>query len=432
MRTWELIRLALLALRRTPLRAVLTTLGVTIACGSLVSMVAFALGMQRQVERPFTKLGLFNQSEVFPRKAEGTNRPAVLDDAALNKLAALDGVAGAYPQLQVTGVKVRRGDHEETAVALAVPRELALVGVIQEMLAAGRFFTADRPAEAEAIVSGQLVEDLGFGSPAEAVDQEVQLEASGLTPDGAERFQFERRLLTVRVIGVYTMPGMTPMFARRSVLLPVDLIKSIPGVRFQAAVDQLKAGGTAEDAGYGQAIVKTAHPREVARVKAEIETMGYRARALIDQLEEMRRFFVFLDLLLAAVGTVALVVASLGIINTLLIAVLERTQEIGLCKALGASGGDLRVLFLTEAAWVGAWGGVGGLALGWTVAKVLDLAARVYTRHLGVPLEGSLFAFPAWLLLGTVLFAILVSMLAGVVPADRAARVDPMRALRGL
>jgi putative ABC transport system permease protein len=411
---------------------VLTTLGVAIACGSLVSMVAFALGMQRQAERPFTRLGLFNQIEVFPRKPEGTNRPPVLDDAALGRLAKLDGVAGAYPQLQVTGVKVRRGDREETAVALAVPRELALVGMIQEMLTAGRFFAADAPTEAEVIVSGPLAEELGFTNGVEAVDQTLQLEASGLTSAGAGRFEFERRLLAVRVIGVYSMPGMTPMFARRSVLLPVDLIKSIPGARFQAAVDQLKAGGDAADAGYGQVIVKAAHPREVARVKKAIEAMGYRTRALIDQLQEMRRFFIFLDLLLAAVGAVALVVASLGIVNTLLIAVLERTQEIGLCKALGASGGDLRILFLTEAAWVGLWGGVGGLLLGWTVAQVLNLAARVYTRHLGMPLEGSLFAFPPWLLIGTIFFAILVSMLAGVLPAGRAARVDPIRALRGL
>lgn len=430
MRTWELIRLALEALRRTPLRAILTTAGVAIACGSLIAMVAFALGLQRQAERPFTQLGLFNQIEVFPRRAEGTNVPALLNDAALARMEQIEGVTAAFPHLQISGLKVRYGDHETSAMAMALPRELGLVGVVQELVTAGEFFSTG--IGAEALLSASLAEELGFSKVEDALGKKVALEASGLSPTDSTTFQFERRVFEVKVVGIYTLPAMGPGPFRQGVLLPVDLVRSIPGIQFQSALDQLRTGGTTEAAGYRQAVVRVEHPRDVPHVKTALEDSGFRTRALIDQFEEMRRFFVFLDLLLASVGTVALVVASLGVINTLLIAVLERKQEIGLCKAVGASEGDLRVLFMTEAAWVGAWGGIGGIVLGWTVASILDFAARVYTHQLGVPLEGSLFAFPVWLLLGTMGFAISVSVLAGVLPANRAAQVDPIRALRGL
>jgi len=137
-----------------------------------------------------------------------------------------------------------------------------------------------------------------------------------------------------------------------------------------------------------------------------------------------------LQVLLAAIGTVGLVVAALGIVNTLLMAVLERYQEIGICKALGASDGDLVVLFLTEAGIIGLLGGLGGLLRGGAVSYGLEVAINAYARAQGVTSPLDVFAFPLWLLATTMIFAIVMSVLAGVYPALRAARVDPIRALR--
>jgi ABC-type antimicrobial peptide transport system permease subunit len=134
--------------------------------------------------------------------------------------------------------------------------------------------------------------------------------------------------------------------------------------------------------------------------------------------------------LLGCVGTVALVVAALGIVNTLLMSVLERYQEIGIYKAIGASDGDLLVMFLTEASILGFLGGLGGLLLGRVVSWGLGVAVNYYARTQGVEEHLFVFAFPVWLLAGVVVFSILISVLAGVYPAIRAARVDPIRALR--
>jgi putative ABC transport system permease protein len=169
---------------------------------------------------------------------------------------------------------------------------------------------------------------------------------------------------------------------------------------------------------------------DVGAVEERIKGMGFHTSAMLRHFQEMRTFFIFLRVLLAAIGSVALLVAALGIVNTLLMSVLERYQEIGIAKAVGASDGDLLVLFLAEAGMIGFFGGLGGLFLGRVVSYGLGIAVNAYARSQGATEPLEVFAFPPWLLAGTVLFAVAVSVVAGVYPALRAARVDPIEALR--
>jgi len=425
--------LALGGLRRTRFRVGLTALGVTIASGALVSMVAFALGIQAQAEAPFKALGLINVIRISPEKDADA---AALDDEALTRIEALPGVEVAYPDFHVRGIEVAHGDKDATVMAVGVPRQVPLVGTADDLIVAGEYFTpGDAP---EAILAVPLARELGFETPEAAVGATVTLNASGLVPDDAETFTFERKDLTVTIAGVYALPSMMPGRMGRVVLLPVDVMKDIPGIRAAPALDRLKDGGDPAKAGYRRATVRVHRHTDLAPVEEAIQAMGFRAiqamgfrtRTLLSRLEKMRTFFVVIDVLLAAVGTVALVVAGLGIINTLLISVLERTQEIGICKAIGASDGDLVVLFLTEAGIIGLLGGVGGIVLGRAVSWLLELAVNAYARGQGLTTHLDLFAFPLWLLAATAFFSVAVSVLAGVYPAFRAARVDPIQALR--
>jgi len=417
--------LALGGLRRTRFRVGLTALGVTIASGALVSMVAFALGIQAQAEAPFKALGLINVIRISPEKDADA---AALDDEALTRIEALPGVEVAYPDFHVRGIEVAHGDKDATVMAVGVPRQVPLVGTADDLIVAGEYFTpGDAP---EAILAVSLARELGFETPEAAVGATVTLNASGLVPDDAETFTFERKDLTVTIAGVYALPSMMPGRMGRVVLLPVDVMKDIPGIRAAPALDRLKDGGDPAKAGYRRATVRVHRHTDLAPVEEAIQAMGFRTRTLLSRLEKMRTFFVVIDVLLAAVGTVALVVAGLGIINTLLISVLERTQEIGICKAIGASDGDLVVLFLTEAGIIGLLGGVGGIVLGRAVSWLLELAVNAYARGQGLTTHLDLFAFPLWLLAATAFFSVAVSVLAGVYPAFRAARVDPIQALR--
>jgi putative ABC transport system permease protein len=464
MRIWRIVLLALGGLRRTPLRVGLTALGVTVGSSALVSMVAFALGIQQQAETPFRTLGLINVIRVMPKRdqerrgwsvergaQEGRGGPLpstpdsppstlhpprlptardgpVLDDAALARMEALPGVEVAYPDFHIRDIKLSCGDRSASAPAIGLPSQVPLSEAAGEVLVAGEYFSPG--AKPEAILGKQLARDLGFAAPKDAIGSTVRLEASGLTPGDAKTFTFERRDIAVTVVGVYDLPNLMAGRMSRAVLLPVDLMRQIPGIQSRPALDRLKLGLDPAKAGYSEATVRVRRHTDVAPVDRAIQAMGFHTRTLLSRLEEMRTFFVFMDVLLAAVGAVALVVAGLGIINTLLISVLERYQEIGICKAIGASDGDLIVLFLTEAGIIGLMGGLGGLVLGRAVCWLLEIAVNAYARTHGVTAHLDVFAFPLWLLTATVLFSAAISVLAGVYPALRAARVDPIQALR--
>jgi putative ABC transport system permease protein len=427
-RIWKIVGLGLGGLRRTPLRAALTCLGVTIASGALVSMVAFALGLQSRVEAPFEQLGLLSNIEVSPKSDAKAKDTPILDDDALRQIEALDGVALAYPDFRLNDIQISYRGKTHSAMAMGLPREAGLAGLVRKILVAGEPFG---PAQVpEAILGEGLARDLGFASPDEALGAVVTLEATGLSPDKAATFDFQRKKFEVTVVGVYTLPQMGPRFIRSGVLLPVELMKDLPGIQFSSVLERLRAGKSGGKAGYERAIVRVEHPRDLLAVETKIKELGFQTHTLLGELKEMRSFFVFMDVLLACVGTVALVVAALGIVNTLLMSVLERYQEIGIYKAIGASDGDVLVMFLTEASILGFLGGLGGLLLGRLVSWGLGVAVNYYARTQGVEEHLSVFAFPLWLLAGVVLFSIVISVLAGVYPAIRAARVDPIRALR--
>lgn len=426
MRALHIARLALEGLRRAPLRAALTALGVAIASAALVTLVAFAIGLQRQVETPFRALALLNNIQVAPNKDEPKAPP--LSDEAIAKMGQFAGVEAAYPDIRVQGIQIRYGDKTATGLALGMPREVALFGVEQDLIVAGQLF--GQGGQPEGVIGTDIVRQLGFASPQESLGKQVTLEAVGLALEDEKSLEVERKQLVVEVVGVYRAPPVMPGTARQGIIVPVELMKEVPGVRFQSALDALRLGGDASAAGYESATVRVSDPAYLDEVETQIQAMGYETRTVMSRLQRMRTFFLVLQVLLGSVGTVALVVAALGIVNTLLMSVLERYQEIGIYKAIGASDGDVFVMFLTEAAVLGLLGSLAGLVLGWLVSLGIGYGVNVYAHSRGVvePLE--MFAFPFWLLAATVAFTVLLGLLAGVYPALRAARVDPIRALR--
>ena len=451
MRPWWIMLLALGGLWRRPLRAILTVLGVTIAAGALFSMVGFALGLQRQAEAPFEKLDLLKNIEVWSKSngpqheapddpdtepaeddedASGETdkeEPLVVDDELLARIQEMPDVAVAYPQFRLGNVEVCHGDKKQRCMAIGAPREVGLVGSGVELLIAGQFFDlgGDEP---QVLLAEKLVQQLNLGSPEDAIGKTVTLEASGLARREDEAFEYCTEEFEATVVGVFEPPQPAIGPLARTILLPVDIMKDVPGVAFGG---HRHGGSGMPPRGYARAIVRVERPIDLVRVENRLKEMGLGTQTAVGQLDELRTFFVFLDVLLAAVGTVALVVAALGIINTLLMAVLERYQEIGTYKAVGASDGDIVVLFLTEAVLLGFLGGLGGLALGRVVSWGLEIGINIYARDQGVESSLAMFDFPLWLSVATVAFATLIAVLAGVWPALRAARIDPIRALRG-
>ncbi|HMD32202.1 MAG TPA: FtsX-like permease family protein, partial [Candidatus Acidoferrales bacterium] len=176
-------------------------------------------------------------------------------------------------------------------------------------------------------------------------------------------------------------------------------------------------------------IVRVDDPARVQPTQDAIKKMGFRTFSLLDATKSLRRVFVILDLFLAIFGSVALIVASLGIVNTLVMSVLERRREIGILKALGASDTDVKRLFFVEAGVMGITGGVLGVLLGWLIGRAINIGTNIYLSRQDLPHE-TIVLLPLWLIGGAVAFAVIVSLAAGIYPAARAARLDPVQVLR--
>jgi putative ABC transport system permease protein len=185
------------------------------------------------------------------------------------------------------------------------------------------------------------------------------------------------------------------------------------------------------DGGTHRATVVVDEEANVKEVVRRVEGLGLRCFALVDILERVQTNILLISFATAFVAGVALLVAALGIVNTMLITVLERTHEIGVMKAVGARDGHIQVIFLVEGLLIGLVGGGVGLLLSWAASIPGDAVARsMMQKQTNAPLADSLFVFPAWLTAGIPLFAGLVTTLAAVLPARRAARVSPITALR--
>jgi len=437
-------------LRKRKLRTFLTAFGVTIGIGALVSMVSFGTGMQRNVSQTFRSLDLFNSIIVLP--GDFLRRPGpdpdeksvalppseisstVLDDAASARIAAFDGVETVFPEVRIPAL-VRWNGEEELRVIQVLPAKVAASRMIK--FSAGKPYDTDD--ENSLIVSSSLLLRLGVREPAAAIGKPIGISTiafdfSLLSPAGlmaalgGEKLPLvleEHEFVVAGVAEDLVFDGPGPM--RSEVYLPPGPAGKMKRLPFTSIWDLFRA--KEGRLGYSALNVRLSSPSSTEPVKKKIKEMGFGVFAFSDQFGEIRRGFLIMNMILAAVGMIAIVVASLGIVNTMVMSILERYSEIGIMKAVGAGDRDIRRLFFFESGAIGFLGGVFGLALGWAVSGIINRVVNFFLARQGLPFI-HYFSFPWWLCLGAVLFSVLVSLAAGIYPAMRAARVDPVRALR--
>jgi putative ABC transport system permease protein len=455
------------------LRTILTTSGVVIGIGALVSMFAFGQGIQQNITDQFKKLDLFSYISVFGRReggrppsvdpddaeaaregggrdhragqAEDPNQPAPqLNAQALEEIEKIKGVQTVFPDVRFPA-QVRLGDRDEFTLVQVLSSAVAKSGLVQ--LRAGSVYESDDANEL--IISDSLLRRLHVLAGAEpaAVQKDLeraiggQVEVVTLTLDfgltnllrmafssGGPGLPLAREDYPFRITGVAQEMGFTgPMPVRSDVFIPPGTAARMRKLSVTSVWDLFQS--PAQRSGYSMVSVKAKSPEDVAGVKQELESRGFRTFAMMDQLNEMRIGFLIMDAVLIAVGMIGITVASLGIINTMVMSILERYREIGIMKAVGATDGDVQRIFLFESGAIGLLGGAFGLALGWVVSLIVNEVANSMMMRHGVP-HINYFRFPWWLCLGAIAFSILVSLAAGIYPTRRAARVDPVVALR--
>jgi len=453
LKTRDLSELAARNLREAVLRNSLTTLGVAVGVASLVAMLSLGVGLQTLASQRLTRSGLFDAVFVTSqRNFRGPRRPPPpdsapkqdsrpLDEDTRQQLAKLSNVTEVYPQIRFV-TDVRYASKTETTSVLGLPDSSRLSGAFDGMT--GAYFSS--PTANEAILQIEFAKVLS-DQPPSLVGKDLTLRYAERTALSKDAESDDSLLDSVMGSGA---PGGISIVPREKSLRIVGVIESDPsagiggfgGARVYlplktaeqlhvAQPDDVQAflSGNSAKPSYMALTVRVHSPKDVPQVEAAIKQLGFATFSLLDATKSLRLVFTVFDLFLGLFGSLALTVASLGIINTLVMAILERRREIGILKALGATDRDVRSLFFAEAGAMGLFGGFFGVALGWLIGQALTWGTTVYLHKQNLP--GVKISYvPWWLALGAIGFAIIVSLVAGLYPAARAARLNPVEALR--
>jgi putative ABC transport system permease protein len=462
----DLAELALRNLRESVLRNSLTTIGISVGVASLVAMLSLGIGLQQLASRRLMKSGLFDTVVVSSRRDlrnfgrdEERNSPApgesrILDQASLQEIEHLPNVIEAYPDIRfITELRYEDKPHLTMVAALAASaKSNDAFDALQ-----GHFFSSDTAPEV--VIQKTFAEELLGKTPKSGVDETNVKElaapllgkeltmryaqregapavpiapkpdpASGDQSLASAAYSVISREQKLTIVGVADLdPESMRGPTRARVFLPLKLAESL---HVMQPTDLREISRAASDQPvYSSISVRVKNPSQIRAIEDAIKKMGFNTFSILDATRSLQQFFAVLDLFLGIFGSLALAVASIGIVNTLVMAILERRREIGIMKAIGASDGDIKKLFFAEAGAMGILGGIVGVALGWSIGQAINLGTNVYLKRQSLPPE-HFWSVPWWLVGAAIVFAFIVSLLSGLYPAGRAARLDPVQALR--
>jgi len=445
MKLRDMTELAVRNLREAILRNSLTTLGVAVGVASLVAMVSLGAGLQQLATSRLSKSGLFDSVFVTAKtnlRGPGAGPPAQraaaprarpLDEEARAEITKLPNVIEVYPQIRFF-TEVRFDGKPFATMVAGMPESSKQSGSFDGMQ--GSFFSS--PTADEAILQIEFAKELNA--------QASQLIGKDLTLRYAERqslpsesgdatqtggFSVVPKEKHLRIIGVVETEPASGFggFGSGRLLIPLPVAETLRAAQVNDLRDVLRGSSPSDKPAYASLTVRVKSPSLVEATEKRIKDLGFGAFSLLDASKSLRIFFTVFETLLALFGSLALAVATLGIVNTLVMAILERRREIGVLKALGAADSDVKQLFFVEAGVMGLVGGILGLFFGWLIGQGLTLGTNIYLKRQDLP-SVQITAVPWWLVAFAIGFAVIVSLVAGLYPASRAAKLDPVDALR--
>jgi putative ABC transport system permease protein len=447
MKPRDLTDLALRNLREAVLRNSLTTLGVAVGVASLVAMLSLGVGLQQLASKRLSRTGLFDTILVTPkgafrgmgrpqREAESDKPPRPLDEDARQELEKLPNVIEVYPQVRFY-TEVRFKDKPYATIVAGMPDSSRNSGAFDGMQ--GQFFSS--ASAKEAILQIEFAKQLS-SSPASLIGQDLTLRyaqreaipaadsESSNTADSSGGFSVVPKEMHLKIVGVVETEPAAGFggVGNARLLMPLETASTLRAAQVNDLRDIVHDSNSTKPV-YGSLSVRAKSPSQVEVLEASIKNAGFNAFSLLDASKSLRTFFSVFDLLLGIFGSLALAVATLGIVNTLVMAILERRREIGVLKALGAADSDVQQLFFVEAGVMGFLGGIFGVGFGWMLGRAITFGTNVYLKRQNLnPID--LSYVPWWLVMLALVFAIVVSLIAGLYPASRAAKLNPVDSLR--
>lgn len=466
----DLLRMSINSLRRRKLRTFLTVLGVLIGTASIVVMISLGLGMQQSLYQEVEQSGGLTSITVtgtddgdgMMSDSTGSNDQSEkrIDDQLVEKISKLDHVKLASPiyetsvillkgpyianvQLQgmtPEGLKAQSIDLGEGTLPKTGTGKLDLVfgnGVITDFYEKGSgngyYDTGEAPNINLMKDSMFLITDTenydtdngaAFGESTDSSGTDGQSDSG--KPKTVQKY-------VVRASGIVSGGLDDYTTSYDSVYCDLETLKQLLRKEYAGRVipgqPQTKAGKPLKEFYYTSLKVKADDMDHVNEVADVIRNMGYNVETNAEYLDSMKSQFAVVQAVLGGIGAVSLLVAAIGIANTMMMSIYERTKEIGVMKVLGCSLKNIREMFLLEAAFIGLLGGIAGNILSFVMSAVINIVAG-NSGVLSTGTDSNISYIPWWLVLMSMAFAVLVGVLAGYFPAKRAMKLSPLAAIR--
>jgi len=443
----DLLKLVWGNLGRMRARVAMTAIGVLVGTAAVVILISLAAGLQRSATQDLASIADLTQITVMPGSvvqafggpSVSQREAKVLNDRALADFKRLPHVVAVSPQVRLQGmatIKLNRLMGHASVVGVD-PTQLEELGF---KLSSGSL----RLSSGQAIVGAKVGES--FFDPirrqkVEKLDLQDRAISLELTKHGQEVYFGGAGVVVRQPSGPLVRRSSSPAASKRirlrvsgvlaergesdyNLYLPLkDVLEMNEWIRGRR-IDVNRES-------YETAIIKVDTPEQVFEVQKKIIEMGFFAFSFADALRSINIFFLALQAILGGIGAIALLVAAFGIANTMIMAIYERTREIGLMKAVGATNRDVMSVFLAEAASIGFIGGLVGVLLGVAVSRAINFFALNYLRAQAAGQGPSTIVHtPPWLPLFAIIFATLVGLVSGIYPSLRAATLDPVQALK--
>ena len=455
----DLLIMSMNNLRRRKLRTVLTVLGVIIGTAAIVVMVSLGIGLNEMTMEQIASWGSLTTIEVYSQSSGGgmqmmgaamssqnsESEPNYITDKVIDNFKRIPHVTGVSPVLNMN-VVMRQGAYISTYVQLKGVSQSYLE---QLELAEGRL---PQPGELGLVFGNGVIRDFtnaktgkGYWDTGEMPDVDpmgkpmfvifdmdayYQSQGSGSSSDGTPVKPPKKYM--IETTGM--LAGGENGYSNYSwyVFTDIDGLKAqlkkvfkkgtpIPGQPTN------KKGKPLNELVYNSAEVFVDDMENVTQVQEQLAAMGYQVNSQMDFLESSRQQSNMVQAVLGGIGAVSLFVAAIGIANTMMMSIYERTKEIGVMKVLGCDMGNIRNMFLIESGFIGFMGGTIGVALSYGVSAIVN---RFVNMSQSMGLSGDLSRIPPWLSMAAIGFAVFVGMAAGFMPAVRAMKLSPQAAIR--
>ena len=431
----DLLRMSINNLRRRKLRTGLTVLGVVIGTASIVVMVSLGIGLKEITVEQYESSGSLTKIEVYRNYGMGgseNEEDGFITDKTIESFKGIPHVKAVSPVLS-TYVQMRQGAYEGSSRIEGLSRE-----ALEEIeLGEGRL--PDPSSGTMELVVGPMVAQnfwdaktgTGFWETGEqpAVDLYGKPFFTMFQSSGAEESGKQKKYVfpVSGLVKSDTDENGNPMYNEYSYGIYTDV---------ETLKTQLKRIYKKNPIP-GQPVNKKGKPynyyvddmNNVMEVQVAVTDMGYEAHSSMQWLEQAQEQMDMIQAVLGGIGAVSLFVAAIGIANTMMMSIYERTREIGVLKVLGCALGDIRSMFLIEAGFIGLMGGAAGLLLSYGVSSLINKFLGSGLMGMGGG-GGDISRIPMWLSAAAVGFAIVIGMLAGLFPALRAMKLSPLAAIR--